>query len=375
MANTSIYVYDSTATDEQSKVRGVGRYMQTMHEYLSPEFTFTKDLKKIPYDSVFINPFFDPIKPPLKFLKRVARKQIAVIHDLIPLKYPQAFPIGIKGKIFKLLNNWNLPTYDLIVTDSVESKKSIMHLLKIPEAKIKVLYATVPKLFLPHMDSSAESPAHHHPFHKQADHSIAEFTKLPTSALMPDTLKNLKDYVIYVGDATWNKNLINVARAVQIANLTCVCVGKIFSQAGENGVTYKPHPWLAPLYGFFKQVENDKRFIFPGFIPDTTLLELYKNARVNILVSYDEGFGLSFIEAGYVSTPSLLADVPIFHEIARTSAVFANPNDPKNIGQYLNQLFYDNTLREKMSIDAFERAQDFNPDLFRNNWLTITQNI
>lgn len=166
-----------------------------------------------------------------------------------------------------------------------------------------------------------------------------------------------------------------MARGIQMANLTCVCVGKIFSQAGEKGASFKPHPWLTPLYGFLKQVENDKRFIFPGYIPDTALLELYKNARLNVLLSYDEGFGLSFIEAGYVSTPSLLSDVPIFREIAQKSAVFANPNDPKDIGQYLNQLFYDNILREKMSIDAFERAQDFNPDLFRNNWLTITGNL
>ena len=238
-----------------------------------------------------------------------------------------------------------------------------------------MIYATVPRIFLPHVDSYAESPEHHHPFHRETDHSIAEFTKLPQAALMPDSLKNLKDYVIYVGDATWNKNLLNLARGIQMANLTCICVGKIFSQTGEKGVSFKPHPWLAPLYGFLKQVENDKRFIFPGFIPDTTLLELYKNARVNVLLSYDEGFGLSFIESGYVSTPSVLSDAPIFHEIAKTSAVFANPNDPKDIAQSLNQLFYDNILREKMSIDAFERAQDFHPDLFRNNWLTITQNI
>lgn len=375
MSNTQIYVYDPTATDEQSRVRGVGRYLQTMHEYLRPEFTFTNDLKSIPYDSIFINPFFDPLKPPLKFLKRVAKKQIAVIHDLIPLKYPLAFPIGLKGKLYKLLNTLDLPQYDLIITDSIESKKSIIALLKIPDAKIKVIYATVPRIFLPHVDTSTESAQHHHPFHKESEHSVAEFTKLPTSAIVPDSLKNLKDYVVYVGDATWNKNLLNIARGIQMAKITCVCVGKIFSQTGQKGASFKPHPWLAPLYEFLKQVENDKQFIFPGFISDTALLELYKNAKANILLSYDEGFGLSFIEAGYTSTPSLLSNIPIFHEIAKTSAHFANPNDPKDIAQNLTQLFYDNMLREKMSIEAFERAQDFNPDLFRNNWLTVSQNI
>lgn len=375
MANLPIYVFDPTAKDQQSKVRGVGRYLQTMHEYLSPELTFTNDLKSVPFESIFINPFFDHLKPPLKLVGRVAKKQIAIIHDLIPLKYPKAFPIGMKGMLYKFLNNWNLSSYDIIVTDSMESKKSIISLLKIPETRIKVIYATVPRLFIPHIDIYAESIEHHHPFHKEADHSIPEFSKLPVSEFIPQSIQNLKDYVVYVGDGTWNKNLLNIARGVQMANVTCVCVGKIFSQAGEKAASFKPHPWLAPLYGFFKQVENDKRFIFPGYVSDVDLLQLYKNARINILLSYDEGFGLSFIEAGYVSTSSLLSDIPIFHEIAKNSALFANPSDPKDIAQKLDQLFYDNILREKTSIDAFERAQDFNPELFRNNWLTLVNSL
>lgn len=260
----------------------------------------------------------------------------------------------------------------MIVTDSIESKKSIINLLKIPENQIKVIYPTVSRIFLPHLDQSGTS---HEPFHKIQGHSVADFSGMPTNALIehPD-LKNLENYIIYVGDATWNKNLLNFMQAIKIANLTCVCVGKVF-KSEANQISKKPHPWQKMLYGFLKQIANDRRFIIPGYISDIELLALYKKAKVNVLVSYDEGFGLSYIEAGFAGVPSILSDIPIFHEIAKDAAVFVNPQDPKNIAQKISELYYDNMTNETMRIRAFSRSQDFSPILFRNQWIEVVQKL
>ena len=72
-----------------------------------------------------------------------------------------------------------------------------------------------------------------------------------------------------------------------------------------------------------------------------------------------------------MSTPSVLADVPIFHEIAKDAADFAPPNNPKEIAQKISTLFYDNLHQEKMSIKAFDRAQEFHPRRFQSAWLEI----
>ncbi len=365
--NAPVFVYDPTATDEQSKVRGVGRYMQTLYEYLTPEFNFTKNIAEIPHTHIFINPFFNHLQKPLTY-KKIARRQIALIHDVIPFKYPKAFPIGIKGTLNKFLNNWTLKNYDVIVTDSEESKKGIIQLLKIPANKIRVIYATVPHIFLPHIDTTET----HHPFHKEKDTSVAEFSNITESQFMANNLKNINDFILYVGDATWNKNLINLAKAVQMANVTCVCVGKVFSQ---KDLPSKPNPWQLPLYQFLKIARTDKRFIFPGYVSDIDLLALYKKAKLNILPSFDEGFGLSYIEAGYVSTPSVLADRPIFKEIAGSAAHFANPEDPKDMAEKISQLFYDKLLHEKLSVEAFGNAQDYNPTTFKNQWLDLINKL
>jgi glycosyltransferase involved in cell wall biosynthesis len=92
---------------------------------------------------------------------------------------------------------------------------------------------------------------------------------------------------------------------------------------------------------------------------------------LNILPSYDEGFGLSYIESGYVGTPSVLSNTPIFHEIAGQAALFANPSDPKDIAQKISELYYDNMKRQKLKIEAFTRAQDFSPERFKKRWQEV----
>lgn len=387
--NPIAYVLDPTATDQLSAVRGVGRYMQTLHDSFgafhteqldtatglhNAVFAFTSDYHAVPPDAVLINPFFNIFQKPLKF-SRLARRQITVIHDVIPLKYKKNFPVGLKGTVFKYINKWLLKYSDLIVTDSEASKKDIMFYLKIPEKKIRIIYPTVPKVFLPHLDTHPESIEHHHPFHKEADRTVPEYSELPHRAAgVEHIIGPIKDYILYVGDASWNKNLPVLAQAIQKVNIPLVCVGNIFANR-EEILKKKPHPWQLSLFSFLKMTYNNPLFLFPGFVPDIDLMLLYKHARMNVLPSLDEGFGLPYIEAGYMSTPSVLADIPVFHEIARSAAIFANPHDPASLSQKISELYFDNVRQEKMSIEVFDRAQQFDPARFTQGWISAVQSV
>ncbi|MDA1316522.1 MAG: glycosyltransferase family 1 protein [bacterium] len=391
-----ISVYDPTAKDAQSRVRGIGRYYQTLREALdtldhmepsnkadssnvaavSPFQTtssnpadnlliqYTSDIKNIKKEDIAVNPFFSPIQKPVS-VHKVGSKRIAVIHDIIPLKYPKRFPLGLRGKWYEFLCNRAKNKYDVIITDSEASKQDLINIYKIPQNNIKVIYPTVPRMFLPHVDSHSA----HHPFHTDEEGIKPEFTPLDFAKMSSNkNLTNLNDFVIYVGDATWNKNLPALAQAVKLANVNCVCVGKVFEP--KQGQT-KPHPWHTSLLQFLKMVEGDKRFIFPGFVSDIELLTLYKRAKTNLLLSHDEGFGLSFIEAGFMSTPSILSDIPVFREIAGNAADFVGGNNPKDIAQKIVEHYYDSVRQEKMSIMAFDRAQDYHPKRFQQKWVEV----
>ena len=191
-----VFVYDPTASDKLSSVRGIGRYLQILKENF-PEWTFSS-FPPNPYpltpNSLFINPFFNFLQPPLT-LKRIAQKQIAVIHDLIPLKYPSHFPAGIRGNINIALNKYVLRNYDLIITDSEASKKDIMDKLKIKSEKLKVVYPCLPKIF-------------------SMKYKVSSMENINTKYKILDTR-----YCLYVGDATWNKNLVNLAKEIGRAHV------------------------------------------------------------------------------------------------------------------------------------------------------------
>lgn len=387
----TIAIFDPTAKDEQSKFRGVGRYFKTLKKTLG---TIDRNLKKnlnnnsnieeiylkyfseekeLKQGEILINPFFNPTQKAKNYKK--AKKKIAIIHDLIPLKFKKYYPTGLKGIWYNFVNKRIIKKYDFIVTDSQISKNDIVSIYSVPQEKVQVIYPCVDKLFLPHLSISKNGETHH-PFHKENTKTVAEFTDLPLKLITQNQkLAELKNFVIYVGDATWNKNLPNIARAIKLTNIPCVFVGRVFSNENTKNIHVKPHPWQRSLNEFLKLSQGDQRFIFPGYVSDVELKILYKNAKANILVSHEEGFGYSFAEAGYMSTPSVLADRPIFHEIAKDSALFANPESPKDIAEKITQLFYDSVLQERMSIKAFSRAQEYSPKSFNDSWQNLIQII
>ena len=52
-------------------------------------------------------------------------------------------------------------------------------------------------------------------------------------------------------------------------------------------------------------------FIFLGFIEDYELVKLYQQAKLNVLLSRDEGFGFSYIEAANFGCPSVLLSLEL----------------------------------------------------------------
>jgi len=335
--NSKVYVFDPTASDKLSSVRGVGRYLQILKENF-PEWTYvgSETMKKLNIDSIFINPFFNFLQSPLT-LKRLANKQIAVIHDLIPLKYPAHYPAGIKGSIYILLNKLILRNYDLIITDSEASKKDIISLLHVDENKIKVIYPCLAKHFQQSM--------------------------IPGSPIRSGMTTS--KFCVYVGDATWNKNLVNLARAIKIANVPTIFVGKVFKNTSIS------HPWQKELSEFKQLVKDDKRFVFPGFVADNELIKFYKQALLNILPSRDEGFGFSFVESAQIGCPSLLSDIPVLREISDEKAIFFDPNNPEEIAEKIKMMYSDKNLRNKIGNDAKKRSKFFSPEKFKSEFLTI----
>lgn len=335
-----VYVYDPTLNDAGHRVRGIGRHLQIIRENFDSEFTFTANLAEIPYESVFLNSFFSFLSSPLT-TKRIAKVQLATIHDLIPLKFKNHFPVGLRGKLNVFRNKMALKNYDKIIAVSEHTKSDIQKLLGISESKIQVIYSTIPNLFWDSTDNES----------------------------LPFPLP--EKYCLYVGDATWNKNLVNLAQAIKIVDMPCIFVGNVFAGRHKD----LSHPWQHELRDFFVEVGNDERFIFPGYVSDLQLLTLYRQASCNVLVSRDEGYGYSFFEAASQGLPSVLSTEEIFYETAVDAAMYGETENPHDIAKKITSVVNNTRLRAFLSHKSHERLSTISREKFRNDYLQLINQL
>ena len=318
-----------------SHFRGGGRYIEILKENLSKDVDFIEDIKEILPQDTLIIPFFDFFQPPF-FTKRICKKQILVIFDTIPLKHKKEFPVGIKGQFNLFLNKLNLKNFDQVLTISQHSKQDINKYLNVGLEKIKVIYPILSKIFTK-------------PNEKNID------LNLP------------KEYLLYVGDVNYNKNLVNLAQAVLKTTLPCVFVGKAF----EKKINDLKHPWEKSFLEFLKIHNQNNKFIILGYVEDQQLVNIYKNAKLNLFISHDEGFGYSYLEASSQKCPTLLSDINIFKEISDNNAFYCNSNSIEDIANKINSLINDPNLLKEYGEKAYKRSLFFDSIKFKKEILDL----
>lgn len=64
-------------------------------------------------------------------------------------------------------------------------------------------------------------------------------------------------------------------------------------------------------------------------LSSSQLRNLIRNARALLMPSFAEGYGLPIVEALSLGTPVLCSDIPVFHEVSQNMAMFLSPLDGK----------------------------------------------
>lgn len=356
---TQFTIYDPSSQDKTGAFRGAGRNIQALKENLSDVARFITRLDEVePTDTLFI-PLWRPFQKPI-LTKRIAKRQILWLYDVMPLKFPEHFPIGIRGRWWLYQNTRSLLVFDDIITVSHHSKHDIHTYLGVDLKKIHAVPNTSSFLFF-------KRPI-----------SLISRKELIARYNLPN-----KPYVLYVGDINWNKNLPNMAKGIIESNVVCVCVGKVFEKINSlralphdqqnTHIQSMTHPEERSLRDFIKLVLHDDHFVFPGYVPDEHMPSFYKHALCNVLYSFDEGYGLSYLEAATQKCPSVLADVDIFHETAEQTALFADPHDPSELAQHILTLQSNPKRARHLGQDAYHRSKESSPEAFRKAMMKFIQ--
>lgn len=125
-------------------------------------------------------------------------------------------------------------------------------------------------------------------------------------------------YFIYTGNAYPHKNLeraISASLNLKI-NFCIVSSRNVFTKR------------LAKL---IKKTGAQEYVKLLGFVEDEELDKLYKNSVGFIFPSLSEGFGLPGLEAMKAGTILLASNIPVFHEIYGTHAIYFDPRNVKSI--------------------------------------------
>lgn len=319
------------------RVRGTGFYIENLKRSLveydkSNTYVFFVRGDPIPEDVDLVHyPYFEPFLlslPPLR-----PHKTIITVHDLTPLVFPKYFPSGIRGKAKWLIQRKLLETVAGVITDSASSKKDILKFTNVPEEKVQVVYLAAAEYFKP-LDEKEKKGVK---------------KKLQAKYNVP------KDFVLYVGDVTWNKNLPRLIKAVLQINLPLVLVGKAVAQKEFD----RNNPWNRDLVLVRELIQADSNILPLGFVPDEDLVGLYNIASVFTMPSFYEGFGLPLLEAMACGCPAVTSKNGSLPEIAQGAALYVDSYDIDSIKNGIMEVISNKNLQNKLSTQGIRTAQKF----------------
>jgi glycosyltransferase involved in cell wall biosynthesis len=319
-----VFLDTSTLTTGHAH-RGIGGYTRLLQTALMKEKDITLAVDQDSAELIHY-PYFDFFAPTLKKLNKPV---IVTIHDAIPLLYPKHYPAGIKGTINLWRQKWSLRSVAAVVTDSQASKNDLHVLLNIPLDAISVAYlAADPKLN--YQDSSMQQ-------------KVGKKYQLP------------KNFILYVGDINYNKNIPMLLEAVSQLeeSFSLVLLGKNF----------KPQvipEWQSISEAISKHsLQNRVQFLTSvDTVPE--LAAIYSQASVYVQPSLAEGFGLPILEAMQCHCPVVCFKQSAMVEVGGEYAVYPRTVDAEALAEAIHSvLHWDKLSHHKWVTQAYSWSRTF----------------
>lgn len=96
-----------------------------------------------------------------------------------------------------------------------------------------------------------------------------------------------------------------------------------------------------------------------GYVSDTELSALYRQARFLAFPSRYEGFGLPVIEAQAHGTPVIASDIPVLREVAGDGAVYFPAGDASELARHMYALLNNDKMFSELSEKALQNQKRF----------------
>ena len=254
---------------------------------------------------------------------------IVTIHDLGYLEFQEQFT---KKDLYQLIN-WT--------KTSIKKSKHIIAVSEFTKKELQNIYSVNPKKITVAYNGVDNPPV---------------ISKTDTQTTLQKFNLNNQEYFLYLGTLKPNKNIPFLLEAFAQYLKEQKTQTKLII-AGKKG-------WLFDdIFNTVKNLKIESSVIFTDYITETEKWVLYKNAKVLILPSLYEGFGIPAIEAQKIGTSVIASNIPVLKEILGNSAIFIDPhntstlveafkkiNNLKSINQNLNNYTWENTAKSVLNV-------------------------
>lgn len=129
------------------------------------------------------------------------------------------------------------------------------------------------------------------------------------------------------------------------------------AQLVVTGVTPSDH---APFQSLAASLGVGSQVVFRTYMREDELQSLYRSARLALLPSLQEGFGIPALESAAIGLPVVCSAIPAFEEVLGDSALFFNPLSPSDIARTLCRA-WPHDICANLSAKGIERAKLFHP--------------
>jgi glycosyltransferase involved in cell wall biosynthesis len=241
--------------------------------------------------------------------------QVTVLHDLIPLTFPVLYPR--QQWYFRRLVPAILRRSRMVITLSEATRRQAVETYRVPLERTRVIPAGYDRRVF-----RAEGPA-------RGDGGLP--------------------YVLFVGNILPHKNVVRLVEAFTLVGrrtpARLIIAGKgwpsevalVQARAAEAGVPIELRSYVA----------HDE------------LPALYRGARVVVVPSLAEGFGLTALEAMATGTPVVASDRTSLPEVVGDGGLLVDPTDVAAIADAVTAVLTDDALHKDLSARAIARAATF----------------
>jgi glycosyltransferase involved in cell wall biosynthesis len=248
---------------------------------------------------------------------------VFLIHDLLPLDYPEFFPPGYEHRFQRRVETMIARARAIITTSQQVAER------------IRAEYRQ--RRLVPV------------PIHTEPLASPLEWTSTLDDS---DTALRSIPYFLVVSTIEPRKNhamLIEVWRSLIQRGLSPPKLVLVGRRGWESEQTFRELDFAPDLQQYLVQVAS---------LPSAHLRALMKNALAVLMPSFAEGYGIPVVEALTLGTPVICSDIPVFREISQDKALLRSPIDGRGWLEAIESMMKaGSALREKYE----ENAREFRP--------------